>query len=273
MIRIKRFFGMLGIAAAVVLMGAAITAIVCGNDGFTPLNAFYNELGLFSGGYFVPSFALLFNLSFVLFGLVFGALMVIDALAKNTASSTALGFFGALTGVLAMAQGLFTLNFSQYHYMASIAFFISVFVLCALYVVVKLTERGKKPVLSIVAAVCTCAAGAAYAWYMLSGGMSAFFVEDASLTSRAELVPFAPVGWVALALFLAFAVLYSIAMIGFRRKKADAPEIFETDESEDQNIADVLDDITDEELEESVGHGLERSPEESTEDDDSLYGL
>ncbi len=272
--RINRLFGILGIFAAVVLAGALTAAVVCNTGGFSPLNAFYNELGLFSGGYFVPSFALLLNLSFVLLGLVFGALMVADALSKDTGAATAFGFFGALTGVLAMAHGIFTLNVTQYHYIASAAFYISAAVLCVLYVVFKLLGHDKKPMATIIAAVLTCAASGIYAGYILSGGMSAYLVASASLTGRSGAQPFALVGWGAIALFLVFTVLYSIGLLGAKRKKIDAPDILEPeDDDDDKELDEVLEDMTDEPLEESLGEGLQKSFDESTEDDDNIYGL
>lgn len=272
--RINRCFGILGILGAVVMAGALTAAIVC-NTGFSPINAFYNELGLFSGGYFVPSFAMLINLSFVLLGLVFGMLMVADAFRKDTVPATVLGFFGALTGVLAMAHGIFTLNVAPYHYIASAAFYIAAALLCVLYIVFKLKEHDKKPVATISAAALTCAVGGVYAWYILSGGMSTYLVESASLTGRSGFVPFALVGWAALALFLVFTVLYAIGLLGVKRKKADAPEMpkLEQIDDEDKSLDEVLEDITDEPLEESLGEGLQKSFDESTEDDDQLYGL
>jgi hypothetical protein len=279
--RINRLFGILGILAAALLIGALTAAVVCDSSGLLPTNAFYNELGLFSGGYFIPSFAMLINLSFVLLGFVFGALMLISAITKDTIPSTVLGFFGALTGVLGMAHGIFTLNVSPYHYIASSAFYISAAVLCALYVIFKLRERGKKPAVSMVVAVLTCAAGGAYAWYMLSGGMSAYLVSSITLESRTGIEPFALVGWAAIALFLIFTVLYSIGLLGVKRKKATTPELLDPDEyayeedsaDEDKSLDEVVEDLTDENLEESLGKGLQVSIDESTEDDDHLYGL
>lgn len=214
MYNIKRIFSILVFAAAAILLGAAVVAVMTYKGGFSPLNSFFNELGIFSGGYFAASFSLLFNLSLILFGLVFGALMVIDGLEKATIPSTALGFFGALTGVLTVAQGIFTLNISQYHYIVSAAFCISAFVLCALYVIFSLLERGRKHIAELIVAGCAGAASAVYAWFILSGSMSRFFVEDASLTSRTGIMPFALVGWAAMALFIAFVVCRTAALLG-----------------------------------------------------------
>lgn len=212
--KIKRITGIAAFAATALLLCAAVVAAIFYKGGFSPLNGFFNELGLFSGGYFAAPFALFFNLSLILFGLVFGALMVLDGLEKATIQSTSLGFFGALTGVFAMAQGIFTLNISPYHYIVSAAFYISAFVLCALYAIFGWLERGRKHIASLIAALCAGATCAAYAWYILSGSMSHFFVEDASLTSRAGILPFALVGWAAMALFMAFIVLYAAESLG-----------------------------------------------------------
>lgn len=214
MIKIKRILSISTLAATALLLGAAVVAVITYKGGFSPLNGFFNELGLFSGGYFAASFSLLFNLSLILFGLVFGALMVLDGFEKASIQSTAIGFFGALTGVLVMAQGIFTLNISQYHYIVSAAFCICVFVLCALYVIFSLLERARKRFASIIVAGCAGAASAVYAWYILSGNMSRFLVEDASLTSRTGVLPFALVGWSAMALFMAFIVLYAVQTLG-----------------------------------------------------------
>lgn len=271
--RINRLFGVIGIFAAIVSAGALAVCVVC-KSGFSPLHAFYNELGLFSGGFFVPSTALLFNLSFLLFGILFGALMLADAFMKDTITSTVLGFFGALTGVLAMALGIFTINFVQYHYIVSAVFHISAAVLCALYVLFNLTKRGKKPVATISAAVLTFAASGTYAYYILSGGMSAYLVAKASLPSRAGFEPLALVGWAAIALLMVFTVLFSIGLLAAKRKKDDAQELLhpEITDEDDKSLDEVLEDITDEPLEESLGAGLQKSVDESTEDD-SLYGL
>ena len=273
--RINRCFGVLGILAAAVMAGALIASVICDTGGFYPLNAFYNELGLFSGGYFVPSFAMLINLCFVLLGLVFGALMMFDAFRKDTLWSTVLGFFGALTGVLAMAHGIFTLNVAPYHYIAASAFYISAAVLCALYVAGQLREHSRKPVATVIAAVLTCVTGGVNAWYILSGGMSAYLVNSASLTGRSGIEPFALVGWVALALFLVFTVLYSVGLLGTRRKKADSPEMPELKETddEDKSLDEAIENLTDENLEETLGAGMQKSFDESTEDDDQPYGL
>ncbi len=272
--RIYRLFGVFGIFGAILPAGA-LAACVAFISGFSPVNAFYNELGLFSGGYFTLSLALLVNLSFVIFGLLFGALMLADAFAKDTLSSTVLGFFGALTGVFAMAVGIFTINFTQYHYIVAAAFHISAFVLCALYAVLKLTARGKKPVATIISAVLTCAASGAYAWYIISGGMTTYLVASASAASRAGIEPLALVGWAAIALLMVFTVLFSIGLLATKRKKADAQELLRPDvtDDDDKSLDEVLEEITDEPLEESLGVGLQKSFDESAEDDDSLYGL
>jgi hypothetical protein len=225
--RIKRITGIAVLAAAALLLCAAIAAAVFYKGGFSPLNGFINELGLFSGGYFAASFALLFNLSLILFGLAFGALMVLDGLEKATIQSTALGFFGALTGVLTMAQGIFTLNISQFHYIVSAAFYISAFVLCALYVVFTLMGRGHKRIAPLAMAGCAGAVSAVYAWYILSGSMSQFLVEDASLTSRTGILPFALIGWASMALFMAFIVLYAVASLG-GSKRIMKEDLFES---------------------------------------------
>ncbi len=210
---IKRICGFLAFGATAVLLIAIIVAILTDKNNFSPLNSFFNELGLFSGGYFAASSPLLFNLSLVFFGLVFGALLVLDGLEKATIQSTVLGFLGALTGVLTMAQGIFTLNISQYHYIATAAFCISVFVLCALYVIFSLLKQERKRIAPIIVAGCAGGAGGVYAWYILSGSLSQFLVEDASLTSRAGILPFALFGWAAIALLMVFIVLYAAQIL------------------------------------------------------------
>ncbi len=212
--KLKKPFCILSFAATALLLGAIVAAIITYKGGFSPLNGFFNELGLFAGSYFTPSFTLLYNVSLVLFGLVFGALMVLCGLEKATIHSTVFGFFGALTGVLAMAQGIFTLNISQYHYIVSTAFCISVFLLCALYVIFALLAPGRKRFAHLITAGGAGAASVVYAWYILSGSMSRFFVEDASLTSRTQILPFALVGWAVMALLMAFAALYTADLLG-----------------------------------------------------------
>lgn len=210
--RYKRLFGILGIAGAFLLCVSAVATMVFYKAGFSPLSGFFNELGHFVNHYFAAALPLIFNLSLVLFGLLFSLMMVYHGLCEATVKATALGFFGALTGILAAAQGIVTINYAEYHYIVSAAFYCSLFVQSALYVIFSLMERGKKPLASVIVAALAGICGAVFAAFILSGSMSRYLIDAASLSGRG-FMPFALVGWAAAALVVAFTVLFGVQMI------------------------------------------------------------
>ncbi len=211
--RYKKLFGVLGIAGAFLLLTAVVLAAIFNKGGLLPLNSFMNELGLYSGSYFTASFTLLFNLSLALFGLLFGAMFVYNGICEATLKPTVLGFFGALTGILATAQAVFTINLTEYHYIVSGAFYCSFFILTMLYAVFSFMQRGRKQYVSIFTAVLSGLCGGAFGGFILTNGMADYLIQAASMSSRSGIMPFALIGWAAMLFMLAFTVQYGVYMI------------------------------------------------------------
>ncbi|MEL7604070.1 MAG: hypothetical protein AAGU77_13020, partial [Bacillota bacterium] len=135
MAKTSKIFGFVGLGGAALFLFGAIAAMASFESGvYSPLSCFVTELGMYVGGYLSASSALFFNIGLLLFGLAFGLLMIWRANREESAIHAAVGFFGALTGVLAAAQGIFTLNYAQYHYIVVAAFYFAAFVFCALQI-------------------------------------------------------------------------------------------------------------------------------------------
>ncbi len=217
----KRIAGALGLAGAVIFAAAAVTSIPMFERGaYSPFNCFVSELGAYTGASITFSSALVFNIGLMLSGVLFGVFMVMSGLRGETVLDTALSFFGVLTGILMAAQGLISLNFYTYHYFIASAFFVSLFIMCALYIVsnMVLRNRWSKPVPTI-AAFLAGAAAALSAGYMITGGLTQVFEQDASGIGRLSFIPFAAVGWAAFTLFVVFIAAVSAGMPA--KKKPD----------------------------------------------------
>ena len=215
--------GMAGIGVCVILLVVAV--IIFENGGFSPLHCFVSELGQYTHGYFTMSAALLYNIGAIAAGLCIAAFMVFYGIDKNTWLDASVGFFGMLSGVLLIAQGIYTLNYAQYHRIALIALFASIFVLCALYIVTQFTGQSIRdaslaPIIIAFLAGCT---SAAFAVFVLTGGMTRVFSEDTAGAARLNVIPFAIIEWAALLLTLAFFVLLAVRMLPavLKPKKAD----------------------------------------------------
>lgn len=220
--RSKRIAGMLGLACVAIFTAAAvISALMFENGVYSPQNCFVTELGFYAGAFPAASSALVFNTGLMLSGILFGAFMIANGLRGETLLNTAVSFFGVLTGILMAAGGLFSLNFYTYHYILASAFFVSLFIMCALYIVSKmLSEDRRSAPAQTAAAFLTGAAAALSAIYMITGGMAQVFAEDALGIGRANVIPFAIIGWAAYALLLALIAAASIRMLA--EKKATA---------------------------------------------------
>lgn len=203
----KRLFGICGIAGAALCAVAVATSAAL--QGISPFGGFAAELGIYPGRALTASPALIFNAGFMLFGLAFGAHMVFRGLEEATPARVALGFFGALTGLLAVIQAVLTLNNAFFHYIAAGAFYASVFVLCALHLVFALLGRVRKSVATLIAAGLAGLGCAVVAGFTLTGGMSRALTLAVSVARRGSFEPFALIGWAALALTLVFAILVS----------------------------------------------------------------
>lgn len=213
----RKLFGIIGIAGAgLCVAGVALAAVFM---NFSPLDGFLSQLGMASGRALVPPYALFFNIGISVFGLSLGAYWVYRGLNENTWQQTVLGFLGALTGLLAVAQALFTLNYVPHHYYIIGAFYASVFVLAAAYVVFQLLWANNKRIASLIVGGLAGLCGAACAVFTLSGGMSEALTQAISQTGSG-IEPFALAGWAALLLLLTFAVLLSVDLLGGGESKS-----------------------------------------------------
>ena len=206
----KRIIGIVGIAGTVLcVIAVALTVIL---EGSSPLGIYTAEFGIYSGGYFIVSSAMIFNLGIAIFGLCFAVMMVSRGLIYATLFNTIQGVFAALLGVACIAQAFITLNFAPYHYIASGVFYAAAFVLCALYIVFSLMSDEKR-IASLAIAVLAGLTSAVYAVFTLAGGMSDALTASVSQAVRPAMDPFAVIGWAALVLIVSFGVLLSVEAI------------------------------------------------------------
>ena len=235
----QRSFGILGIGGVGIYVIFLVIAVLIFEDGvFSPLHCFVSELGLYTGGYFTMSSALIYNIGTIIAGAVVIIFMVYRGTMKNAWDNAVFCFFGILSGVLLIAQGIYTLNYAQYHSLVMIAFFFSVFAMCAAYIIVQLVTNNIKHI-SLAAIIVAFAAGctsAAFAVFELTGGMSKVFAEDASEVGRLSVIPFAIIEWAALLLMLAFIVLLAVQMLTRRAQDTAASKAAETTYAESRSI-------------------------------------
>lgn len=204
-----------GISGIVILLAVIIYSIASFEKGaFSPLGCFVAELGFYTSGYMSISNALIFNIGFIITGLIICAFFVIYGIQKNTPLNTAVSFLGVVSGVLIAAQGVFSLNFSQFHYIVSSAFFASVFVMCALFITdsMRSTNLKSSSLANIIVAFFAGVTSAVFSGYVIAGGMEKVFVEDSSV-GRLSVVPFAIVEWIAFGLILAFFTMLAVQML------------------------------------------------------------
>jgi hypothetical protein len=216
MTKTSKIFGFVGLGGAVLLMAGVIAAMASFKQGvYSPLSCFITELGKYTGGYLSATSALFFNIGIVVFGLAFGLYMVWRGNLFGSTMYAAIGFLGALTGVLAAAQGIFTLNYSQYHYIVVSAFYFAAAAFCALQIVEWL-RSGRSERFGLALLILAFATGAlclASAIFTVTGGMSRLFIEDISGVGRLLFVPFAVIGWLAIAALWAFSILLSLGAV------------------------------------------------------------
>jgi MFS family permease len=214
----NKLFGTIGIAgAAFLLVGIVIAVITFENGAFSLLNGFYSELGHYSGAYMGGSSALIFNVLMALFGLIMCVFMVFWGIRQASWPFGAAAFFGILTGVLAAAQAIFTLDYARYHYIVVSAFAVSAFLFGAAYIIAALATGRNNSLASVLVAFFAAICSAVYAGFVISGGMTQVFVEDASQMGRLTFIPFAMVGWLMLLLIMALLVLLSVELMRDRR--------------------------------------------------------
>ena len=212
----SRIFGYVGLGGAVLFLIGVIAAIAAFESGaYSPASCFVTELGLYTGGYLSATSALFFNVGIAVFGLAFGLLMIVRGNQYGTTLYMAIGFGGALTGVLAVAQGIFTLNYAQYHYIVVAAFYFVAAIFCVLQIAAWLRgERSERFGLALL--ILAFAAGAlclASGVFTAMGGFAQVLREDISGAGRLLVVPFAVIGWLAMAAVWAFGILLSIGAV------------------------------------------------------------
>ncbi len=214
MTKTSKMIGYVGLGGAVLFLIGIIAATASFENGvYSPLSCFVTELGHYAGKYLSATSALFFNIGIVAFGLTFGLQMIWRGNQNGTTLYAAIGLLGALTGVLAVAQGIFTLNYVQYHYIVVTAFYFSAVVLCVLQIAAWLrgerTERfGLGLLILVFVAAALCFASGAFT---ALGGFSQVLREDISGAGRLLVVPFAVVGWLAMAAVWAFSLLLSLS--------------------------------------------------------------
>jgi MFS family permease len=214
----NKLFGIIGIAgAALLLVGIVIAIITFENGAFSPLNGFYSELGHYPGAYMGGSSALIFNVLMALFGLMLCAFMAFWGIRQDSWPFGAVAFLGMLAGVLAAAQAIFSLDYARYHYVTVAAFAVGAFLFSAAYIIATLATGRQNNVAPVLVAFFTAICSAVYAGFVISGGMTQVFVEDASQIGRLTFIPFAVVGWLMLLLVMALLVLLSIELVRDRQ--------------------------------------------------------
>jgi len=216
MTKTSKIFGFVSLGGAVLFLAGVVAAIALFERGaYSPVSGFVTELGQYKNGYLSVSSALYFNIGIVVFGLTFGLLMVWRGSLGDTALQAAVGFTGALAGVLAAAQGIFTLNFSQYHYIVVAAFYFAAFLFCALQLALWLKEDQHEKfgllllILFFVAGALCLVSGV----FTVLGGFARVLKEDISGAGRLLVVPFAVIGWLSVAVVWVCDILLSVGVV------------------------------------------------------------
>jgi hypothetical membrane protein len=221
----RRTAGITGIAGVLVLLiCAAVSAVTFEDGAFSPANRFISELGLYYHGYFTVSPALLFNTGMVASGLLLCVFAVSRGIYRDMPLDTAAGFFGILTGVSLIAQGLVTLNYMEYHLIISAIFFASVFLMCVFTVISQIRLRGSSLAVLIIAFLAG-AAGALCSVYILSGGLEGRLGAGASYAQRADVMPCAILQWAVYALLVLLFLVEAVILLASRR---EAEDVFES---------------------------------------------
>lgn len=215
MSKTSKIFGLLALCGALLLFVGVIMAIALFDRGeYSFASGFVTELGQYRDGYLSVSSALYFNAGMVIFGLTFGLLNLWRGSRGDTSLHAAAGFTGALAGVLAAAQGIFTLNFPQYHYAVVAAFYFSAFAFCVVQVVSWLKEDRERFGFALL--ILTFAAGAlclASGIFTALGGFEGVLNEVIEGAGRLLVVPFALIGWLAVAAAWASDILLSVGVL------------------------------------------------------------
>jgi len=210
----SKIISIVGLCGAALFLAGVILAIALFDRGaYSPASSFVTELGQYKNGYLSASSAIWFNIGIVIFGLTFGLLMVWRGSRGETTLHAAVGLSGALTGVLMAAQGIFTLDFPQYHYIVAAAFYLSAAVFCALQIALWLTVRRSER-FGLALLIVFFAAGAlclASGIFTATGGFAQVLLENISGAGRLLFVPFALIGWLAISAVWAADILLCVS--------------------------------------------------------------
>jgi len=210
--RQKLIFGSAGALSALAILAAAIVALLI-HPGCSILNSFVGELSKYPSDYLGSSPALIFNIGLAASGLLMCAFFTGFGLSKGSMLYTVSSFFGILTGVLVAAQGIFTMNNIQLHYIFTTGLFASAFFTGAVYIAASLTSQGigKSSLPGLLLALASAAVSAVFAVFVQFGNMP--YLLGVPYAIRIKFIPFALIEWIALALIFAFSAYLSVRMI------------------------------------------------------------
>lgn len=223
----KLLAGILGILS--VLTFAVTTAVsAAGFKAYSPLFCFVTELGT-SG-----SSPLIFNIGLIASGILFCAFMVLLGLQKDRSLYTAVCFSGILSGMLLIAQGIFTLNYAIHDFIL-IDFFASVFITCIILVIAEmLFNKNKARFLNSAVAFLAGLASILSAGFVFTNGIGQVLYNDSLGSGRPGLIPFAVIGWAAYILLFLMLFLLSFGMFS---ENEDEPELITVKNTNDNFIS------------------------------------
>ncbi len=214
MAKSSKAMGLLCLCGAVLFFAGVIMAIALFDRGaYSPASGFVTELGQYKNGYFTVSSALYFNVGIVIFGLTFGLFMVWRGSRGETTLHAATGLTGAFAGVLMAAQGIFTLNFPQYHYIVAAVFYFAAALFCVLQIALWL-KGGRSERFGLALLIIFFVAGAlclVSGVITATGGFVQVIKEDISGAGRLLFVPAAALGWLAVGSVWIAGILISVS--------------------------------------------------------------
>jgi hypothetical membrane protein len=224
--------GILGVLSVLTFAVTTAISITGFKDGiFSPFYCFVTELGSYSKtGVSSP---LIFNIGLIASGIFFCAFMILLGIQKERSIYTAVCFSGTLSGMLLIAQGIFTINYAI-HVFFLIDYFASVFITCIILVIAEmLFNKNRERVLNSAVASLTGLASILSAGFVFTNGMGQFFSADKLGTVRPGLIPFAVIGWAAYILFFLLLFLLSFEMF---TESGDEPERITVKNTDDDFI-------------------------------------
>jgi hypothetical protein len=126
-------------------------------------------------------------------------------------------------GILITAQGVFTLNFPDYHHILTATLSASVFAVCLLHIISEIRSNSRgSGFAGCIAAFFAAAASAVFFGFTLTGGVGSVIAEDLSGAARPYFMPFAAVQWASYVLLFIFVAIISAKTL-MSRGSASAP--------------------------------------------------